>query len=71
MSAPLAKSLIVNGEACDSTSATLAAFLTQHGYGTRKVATAVNGTFVPERQRAATLIATGDRIEIVAARQGG
>ncbi len=63
--------LIVNGEACTSASATLAAFLAQHGYGTRKVATAINGTFVPERQRAGTPLNAGDRIEIVAARQGG
>ena len=35
------------------------------------VATALNGEFVPARARGATPVKDGDRIEIVAPRQGG
>lgn len=64
-------SLIVNGEPTPVTAATLADLLTVLGYGDRKVATALNGDFVPERARAETRIAAGDRVEIVSPRQGG
>ena len=40
-------------------------------YGGQKVATALNGDFVSERQRALTRVASGDRIEVLSARQGG
>lgn len=63
--------LVVNGEAAETSSATLAALLDERGYGGMKVATAVNGEFVPERARGATALSAGDRIEIVAPRQGG
>jgi len=63
--------LIVNGTATTSTAATLAALLAEVGYGDSKVATARNGEFVPQRQRASTLLTDGDQIEIVAPRQGG
>ena len=36
-----------------------------------KVATALNGEFVPARVREAIRLKDGDRIEIVAPRQGG
>ena len=36
-----------------------------------KIATAVNGHFVPAAKRATTLLNTGDRVEIVSPRQGG
>lgn len=64
-------SLLVNGEAVTLRGATLADLLAELGYGSAKVATARNGEFVPERARAATPLAAGDRIEIVAPRQGG
>ena len=64
-------SLIVNGEPTPVTAATLADLLTVLGYGDRKVATALNGEFVPERVRAEPRIAAGDRVEIVSPRQGG
>lgn len=64
-------SLIVNGEPTAVTAATVAELLTALGYGDRKVATALNGEFVPERARAETRIAAGDRVEIVSPRQGG
>lgn len=64
-------SLLVNGEAVTLRGATLADLLAELGYGSAKVATARNGEFVPERARAVTPLAAGDRIEIVAPRQGG
>ena len=63
--------LVVNGEDRDVTAATLAAALSALDYGGAKVATALNGEFVPARAREATALKDGDRIEIVAPRQGG
>ena len=64
-------SLTVNGAAQQSAAATLLDLLADLGYGSHKVATAVNGDFVPERLRASHRLVSGDTIEIVAPRQGG
>ncbi len=61
----------VNGETVVTPAETLAELIDSLGYRGLKVATAVNGDFVPERRRASTRLATGDRIEVVAPRQGG
>lgn len=61
----------VNAEPRTVRAATLADVLEALGYGGQKVATAVNGDFVPERMRGETPVRAGDRIEIVSARQGG
>lgn len=63
--------LVVNGEPRDVRAATLAEALQSLDYGEARVATALNGEFVPARARAGTQLKTGDRIEIVAPRQGG
>ncbi len=65
--------LVVNGENRDVEAATLAGALAalDYGEGEVKVATALNGEFVPARARAATPVKEGDRIEILAPRQGG
>jgi sulfur carrier protein len=63
--------LVVNGELQDVRAATLAEALQSLDLAEAKVATALNGEFVPARARAATLVKDGDRIEIVAPRQGG
>ena len=63
--------LVVNGEPQDVLAATLAETLQSLDLGEAKVATALNGEFVPARARAATPVKDGDRIEIVAPRQGG
>jgi sulfur carrier protein len=63
--------LVVNGEPQDVPAATLAEAVQSLDFGEAKVATALNGEFVPARARAATLVKDGDRIEIVAPRQGG
>ena len=63
--------LIVNGEKREVAAGTLAEALQALDYGEAKVATALNGEFVPTRARHATPVQDGDRIEIVAPRQGG
>jgi sulfur carrier protein len=50
---------------------TLDGLLAEQGFIGLKVATALNGNFVPERDRKGAKLAGGDRIEVVSARQGG
>ena len=61
----------INGAAKDVTSTNLAAVLHEAGYRDARVATAVNGNFVPVGQRESCSIEAGDQVEIVAPRQGG
>jgi len=63
--------LTVNGETVEARTSTLETLLVELGYGGRKVATALNGEFVAERNRSTTALSAGDQIEIVAPRQGG
>jgi sulfur carrier protein len=63
--------LVVNGEQQEVSADTLADALQSLDLAEAKVATALNGEFVPARARASTLVKDGDRIEIVAPRQGG
>jgi sulfur carrier protein len=63
--------LVVNGELREVRAATLAEAVQSLDFGEANVATAVNGEFVPARTREATPLKDGDRIEIVAPRQGG
>jgi sulfur carrier protein len=63
--------IVVNGENRDLEATTLASALVALNYGEAKVATALNGEFVPARARDATPVKDGDRIEILAPRQGG
>ena len=63
--------LTVNGEPRELAAANLAEALIALDFADAIVATALNGEFVPKRKRAATPLAEGDRIEIVAPRQGG
>ena len=64
-------SITVNGQIVRTRSATLDDLLRERGLETQKVATAVNGDFVPKHARAETRLAPEDRIEVVSARQGG
>jgi sulfur carrier protein len=64
-------SIIVNGEATETEARTLADLIASLGFAQGAVATARNGDFVPRGARAETALALGDRIEIVAPRQGG
>ncbi len=61
----------VNGEARDVTGPTLADALTELGWAEARVATAVNGDFVPKVARAETALKDGDRLEVLAPMQGG
>lgn len=61
----------VNGEGREIRAADLANALTEMGWGEARVATALNGTFVPAAARADTALTEGDRLEVLTAMQGG
>lgn len=61
----------VNGEDRDVSAATLEAALLELGFGGLRVATAVDGDFVPAARRAARALAEGSAVEILAPMQGG
>ncbi len=61
----------VNGERHDITATTLAEALTLLGWGEMRVATALNGEFVPATARGDMPLSDGDRIEVLTAMQGG
>ena len=63
--------LVVNGVEQEVAAETLAAALDKLDYGEARVATALNGAFVPARQRGDTRLRDGDRLEVVAPRHGG
>lgn len=63
--------ITLNGERREIASLTLAAALDELGYGGARIATAVNGTFVPAAARPTTELAQGDRLEVLTPRQGG
>jgi len=63
--------LIVNGRKSETVAETLAGLLDERDLSGTRVATALNGHFVPAAKRATTRIEAGDSVEIVSARQGG
>jgi sulfur carrier protein len=63
--------VLVNGAPVETDVTTLAALIENQGHGGARIATAVNGAFVPARAREAHVLHAGDSIEIVSARQGG
>lgn len=63
--------ITVNGAAKEVSAATLPEILEELGYGGEKVATAVNESFVAATARESLTLSPGDRLEIVAPRQGG
>ena len=63
--------ILLNGEPAETQAVTLAELVAGQGFAETAVATAVNGAFVPRGARAATLLTAGDKVEIVAPRQGG
>jgi len=63
--------IVLNGEPRDVGAPTLHEILDELGFGGATIATAVNGSFVPANARAATRLAEGDRVEVLAPRQGG
>ncbi len=63
--------ILVNGTPHDVASGTLAAALAELGYAQRRVATAVDGDFVPAASRERQALHPDCRIEIVVPTQGG
>ncbi len=63
--------ITVNGAQQATDAETLEELCAALGYAEMKVATALNGAFVPASHRADTRLASGDSVEIVAPRQGG
>jgi sulfur carrier protein len=63
--------ILLNGAWREIAGAQLATVLEELGYGERVVATAVNGEFVAAGARARTMLAEGDRVEVLAPTQGG
>lgn len=63
--------ITVNGQTAEVIGPSLSAVLQELGYGSAKIATAVNEVFVPTGTRAATMLQADDRLEIVAPQQGG
>lgn len=61
----------LNGTEFATTSATLAGVLKEAGFAQAVVATAVNGSFVPQGARASQPIQAGDLVEVLAPMQGG
>ena len=61
----------VNGKPVEVAAATLDALLEELDLRDGKVATALNRQFVRAADRAATALAPGDAVEVVAPRQGG
>lgn len=63
--------IVLNGEVHETSAATLTALLDELGLSDSRVATAVNGDFVPIPERAAWALEGGEEIEVVAPMQGG
>lgn len=61
----------VNGELHEVTATHLGNALAELGWGEGRVATAVNGSFIPAMARDETPLSPGDRLEVLAAMQGG
>lgn len=63
--------IILNGVLCKSEAKNLHELILMEKLDSIKVATALNGEFVPAKARRDTYLTSGDRVEIVTARYGG
>jgi sulfur carrier protein len=63
--------VLLNGEPYATDAVTLDELCASLGFADAKIATAVNGSFVPASNRRGTQLAPADEVEIVAPRQGG
>ncbi|WP_050527577.1 sulfur carrier protein ThiS [Pseudorhodobacter aquimaris] len=61
----------VNGAPRDVTATHLGTALIELGWAEGRVATALNGSFVPQAARDDTPLSPGDRLEVLTAMQGG
>ncbi len=63
--------IVVNGERQITGARTLGELCAALGLADAKIATAINGSFVPARARDQVTLTENDAVEIVAPRQGG
>jgi sulfur carrier protein len=63
--------ILVNGRPHEVEAGTLDVLLLELGYAERRVATALDGDFVPVSRRAGQVLRDNSRIEIVSPMQGG
>lgn len=63
--------IVLNGKSASTSARDLNELVANFDAGSNRVATAVNGAFVPADARAMTVLKDGDQIEIVSPRQGG
>ena len=63
--------ITLNGVVREVEASVLDHALSELGYSESTIATAVNGQFVPKKQRPDIVLSDGDRIEVVAPMQGG
>ncbi len=63
--------ILVNGAPHEVASTTLETLLVELGYTQPRLATALNGDFVPAAHRAGQVLDDGMRLEIVSPMQGG
>lgn len=63
--------ITVNGKPTETQQTKLADLLIELGHESMHVATAVNESFIPVSARITQTLQVGDRVEIVAPRQGG
>lgn len=61
----------INGVPREVKAATLEMALAELGFAEAKVATALNGDFVPAQARPGTQLKEGDRLEVLGPMQGG
>ena len=61
----------LNGTPHDIAAATVADALAELGWADARVATALNGDFLPAAARATQPLQNGDRLEVLAPMQGG
>ncbi|GGA67286.1 thiamine biosynthesis protein ThiS [Nitratireductor aestuarii] len=63
--------IILNGEQREISGTTVADVLAEIGLEKARVATALNGGFLPAALRRETRLAAGDTLEVLSAMQGG
>ena len=63
--------IMLNGERRQITGPTVADVLAEIDLASARVATALNGEFLPAAARAATVLTEGDALEVLSSMQGG
>lgn len=63
--------IMLNGQRRQVTGPTVADVLAEIDLATARVATALNGEFLPATARATTVLAEGDALEVLSSMQGG